>query len=64
MANRLLGVSGHGQRVRFEVKDALDLSLTGKCGTYQAIIAAMLAEHLEDPRPSLRCSLIIFQMTG
>lgn len=51
VANRLLGVSGHGQRVRFEVKDALDPSLTGKCGTYQAIIAAMLAEHLEDPRP-------------
>ena len=51
VANRLLGVSGHGDRVSFEVKDALKLSLAGKGGTYQGIIAAMLAEHLEDPRP-------------
>ena len=51
VANRLLGVSGHGRRVTFEVKDALKLDLTEKGGTYQGIIAAMLAEHLEDPRP-------------
>ena len=51
VANRLLGVSGHGHRVTFEVKDALKLDLTEKGGTYQGIIAAMLAEHLEDPRP-------------
>ena len=51
VANRLLGVSGHGDRVTFEVKDALKLELAGKGGTYQGIIAAMLAEHLEDPRP-------------
>ena len=51
VANRLLGVSGHDHRVTFEVKDALNLSLTEKPGTYQGIIAAMLAEHLEDPRP-------------
>ena len=38
-------------RVTFEVKDALNLSLTGSAGTYQGIIAAMLAEHLQDPRP-------------
>jgi SAM-dependent methyltransferase len=50
VANRLLSVSGHGDRVRFEVKDALKLSLTEKRGTYQGIMAAMLAEHLEDPR--------------
>jgi 2-polyprenyl-3-methyl-5-hydroxy-6-metoxy-1,4-benzoquinol methylase len=51
VSNRLLHVSGHGHRVTFEVKDALKLNLTDKGGTYQGIIAAMLAEHLEDPRP-------------
>ena len=51
VANRLLKVSGHGDRVTFEVKDALKLNLTERRGTYQGIIAAMLAEHLEDPRP-------------
>jgi 2-polyprenyl-3-methyl-5-hydroxy-6-metoxy-1,4-benzoquinol methylase len=51
VANRLHGVSGHGQRVSFEVKNALQLNQAGPRGTYQGIIAAMLAEHLEDPRP-------------
>ena len=51
VANRLLDVSGHADRVHFEVKDALKLNLTDGPGTYQGIIAAMLAEHLEDPRP-------------
>ena len=51
IANRLLKVSGHGDRVKFEVKDALKLGATGSGGNYQGIIAAMLAEHLEDPRP-------------
>jgi 2-polyprenyl-3-methyl-5-hydroxy-6-metoxy-1,4-benzoquinol methylase len=51
VANRLLKVSGHGHRVAFEVKDALNLSLNEERGSYQGIIAAMLAEHLEDPRP-------------
>ena len=51
VAKRLLGVSGHGKRVTFEVKDALNLKLAEKPRTYQGIIAAMLAEHLEDPRP-------------
>jgi 2-polyprenyl-3-methyl-5-hydroxy-6-metoxy-1,4-benzoquinol methylase len=51
VANRLLGVSGHGQRVTFEVKDALRFDSAEKGETYQGIIAAMLAEHLEDPRP-------------
>jgi 2-polyprenyl-3-methyl-5-hydroxy-6-metoxy-1,4-benzoquinol methylase len=51
VANRLLGVSGHGHRATFEVKDALKLNLAEKGGTYQGIIAAMLAEHLEDPHP-------------
>jgi 2-polyprenyl-3-methyl-5-hydroxy-6-metoxy-1,4-benzoquinol methylase len=51
VAKRLLGVSGHGSRVSFEVKDALSLELAGKGRSYQGIIAAMVAEHLEDPRP-------------
>jgi len=54
VSQRLLGVSGHDQRVGFEVKDALKLDLNEKGGTYQGIIAAMLAEHLEDPRPLFR----------
>jgi 2-polyprenyl-3-methyl-5-hydroxy-6-metoxy-1,4-benzoquinol methylase len=51
VANRLLGVSGHDRRVTFGVKNALELNLTESRGTYKGIIAAMLAEHLEDPRP-------------
>jgi len=54
VANRLLAVSGHGPRVAFEVKDVLELHSTEDCGSYQGIIAAMLAEHLEDPRPLFR----------
>jgi SAM-dependent methyltransferase len=50
VANRLLEVSGHGHRVSFQVKDALKLDQEER-GAYQGIIAAMLAEHLEDPRP-------------
>jgi SAM-dependent methyltransferase len=51
IAQRLLGVSGHNARVRFEVKDALKLDANAPGPVYQGIIAAMLAEHLEDPRP-------------
>ena len=51
VANRLRGVSGHHKRVTFEITNALDLKQAGNPGTYQGIIAAMLAEHLEDPRP-------------
>lgn len=51
ISKRLLGVSGHANHVNFEVKDALDLKQSGSPGTYQGIIAAMLAEHLQDPRP-------------
>ncbi|MGD0222960.1 MAG: class I SAM-dependent methyltransferase [Terriglobia bacterium] len=51
VANRLLDVSGHGHHVTFEVKDALNLKLTENRGAYQGIIAAMLAEHLQNPRP-------------
>jgi 2-polyprenyl-3-methyl-5-hydroxy-6-metoxy-1,4-benzoquinol methylase len=51
VANRLLAVSGHARRVRFEVKDALAVEQGSAGGEYQGIIAAMLAEHLEDPKP-------------
>ena len=51
VSNRLRGVSGNQDRVTFEVKNALKLELGDSGRTYQGIIAAMLAEHLEDPRP-------------
>jgi len=51
VSNRLRDVSGNEHRVTFEVKNALKLDLGESRGTYQGIIAAMLAEHLEDPRP-------------
>jgi 2-polyprenyl-3-methyl-5-hydroxy-6-metoxy-1,4-benzoquinol methylase len=51
IARRLLNVSGHAARVSFEVKDALTLEASSDGGSYQGIIAAMLAEHLQDPRP-------------
>ncbi len=51
VSHRLLDVSGHRGRVNFAVKDVLDLETSGEPGTYQGIIAAMLAEHLQDPRP-------------
>jgi len=51
VSNRLHDVSGLGDRVSFEVKDALNLNLAEERGSYQGIIAAMLAEHLQDPRP-------------
>jgi 2-polyprenyl-3-methyl-5-hydroxy-6-metoxy-1,4-benzoquinol methylase len=54
VANRLLAVSGHAHRVTFEVKDALAMERDGAGEEYQGIIAAMLAEHLEDPRLLLR----------
>jgi 2-polyprenyl-3-methyl-5-hydroxy-6-metoxy-1,4-benzoquinol methylase len=51
VANRLLAVSGHHHRVRFEIKDALDIGPGSTDGQYRGIIVAMLAEHLQDPRP-------------
>jgi 2-polyprenyl-3-methyl-5-hydroxy-6-metoxy-1,4-benzoquinol methylase len=54
VANRLLAVSGHADRVSFAVKDALrtdGASSNGSKGKYQGIISAMLAEHLSDPAP-------------
>ncbi len=54
VANRLLDVSGHSHRVAFAIKDALTVDGRGEGGQYQGIIAAMLAEHLEDPRRLFR----------
>jgi 2-polyprenyl-3-methyl-5-hydroxy-6-metoxy-1,4-benzoquinol methylase len=51
VANRLLAVAEHGNRVKFTVKDALKTNGTGGSGKYQGIISAMLAEHLTDPKP-------------
>lgn len=51
VANRLLGVSGHGARVKFAVKDALQTNGHDTDTKYQGIISAMLAEHLCDPKP-------------
>lgn len=53
VANRLSEVSGHGDRVKFRVKDALETNGDGAC-QYQGVISAMLAEHLPDPRPLFR----------
>jgi len=54
VANRLLDASGHAERVSFEVRNALEIEPGKASGEYQGIIAAMLAEHLEDPRPLFR----------
>jgi SAM-dependent methyltransferase len=49
VANRLLGVSGHTDRVRFAVEDALNgMGGEARC---QGLISGMLAEHLSDPKP-------------
>jgi SAM-dependent methyltransferase len=51
IANRLLAVSGHADRVRFSVKDALRVDSLSLDGKRQGIISGMLAEHLWDPKP-------------
>jgi hypothetical protein len=51
VANRLLAVSGHADRVRFAVKDALKTNDPGTDRKCQGVISGMLAEHLSDPKP-------------
>jgi 2-polyprenyl-3-methyl-5-hydroxy-6-metoxy-1,4-benzoquinol methylase len=51
VANRMLEASGHAGRVKFAVRDVLAMKGEDTGGQYEGIIAAMLAEHLEDPRP-------------
>ncbi len=50
IANRMLNASEHVNRVTFSVKNALEVEQWSDGKKYQGIIAAMLAEHLEDPR--------------
>ena len=54
VANRLLAVSGHSDRVSFSVSDALSVDKSSGVQRHQGIISAMLAEHLPDPAPLLR----------
>ena len=51
VANRLLAASGLAGRVRFAVKDALEVEDAGSNQKYEGIISAMLTEHLPDPQP-------------
>lgn len=51
VANRLLAVSGHGDRVHFLVKDALESDEVGRNEKCQGVISGMFAEHLSDPKP-------------
>jgi len=51
VANRLLGVSGHADRVKFVVRDALQIDNGVQKEKYGGIISAMLAEHLPEPVP-------------
>jgi SAM-dependent methyltransferase len=51
VANRLLAVSGHAGRVRFEVRDALKIDSQNDEERYKGVISGMLAEHLLDPKP-------------
>jgi 2-polyprenyl-3-methyl-5-hydroxy-6-metoxy-1,4-benzoquinol methylase len=54
IAHKLRAASGHGPRVHVAVQDATLLpQSTDGPGTYQGIILAMLAEHLEDPESLL-----------
>jgi 2-polyprenyl-3-methyl-5-hydroxy-6-metoxy-1,4-benzoquinol methylase len=49
-ADRLRRISGHADRVKFEVRDALDVGQADGGRQYQGIVASHLIEHLEDPR--------------
>lgn len=51
VAKRLLAVSGHAGRVSFSVRDAIQAGNPRQDEPYDAIISAMLAEHLPSPRP-------------
>lgn len=51
VANRLLAVSGHADRVKFTVKDALKTDAPTNGDRCHGVMSAMLAEHLIDPEP-------------
>jgi 2-polyprenyl-3-methyl-5-hydroxy-6-metoxy-1,4-benzoquinol methylase len=54
VANRLCVASGHTNRVRFGVADALQADELERAHGYRGIISAMLAEHLPTPAPLFR----------
>jgi 2-polyprenyl-3-methyl-5-hydroxy-6-metoxy-1,4-benzoquinol methylase len=49
IATRLANASGLADRAHFQVQDVLDLQAAGAPGQFDGVVAAMLAEHLEDP---------------
>lgn len=51
IARKLAETSGYASRAHFEVKDVLTLDDARTGQSYQGVMAAMLAEHLADPRP-------------
>ena len=54
VAERLLQVSGLGDRVQFKVQDAIGPDSTRDSGPFDGIVAAMLAEHLPSPTPLMQ----------
>jgi 2-polyprenyl-3-methyl-5-hydroxy-6-metoxy-1,4-benzoquinol methylase len=50
IAERLRAVSGHASNSTLKVMDALDLQQAGEAGRYTGVLAAMLAEHLQEPQ--------------
>jgi hypothetical protein len=51
VSDRLLAVSGHADRVKFSVRDAIKGQSADAPRRYDGIISAMLAEHLTTPKP-------------
>ncbi len=54
VANKLLAVSGHADRVSFLVNDALKTDKPVNGDRHNGVLSAMLAEHLVDPKPLFR----------
>lgn len=54
IARKLLAATGLEKRVSQKVQDVLDIDNQSGGGEYQGIIAAMLAEHLEEPQRLFR----------
>ncbi len=54
IAERLQSASGHAGSSTLRVMDALDLQQAGTPGRYMGVLAAMLAEHLQEPRRLFR----------
>lgn len=54
IAERLRAASGHAANSTLKVMDALDLQQAGEPGRYAGVLAAMLAEHLHEPKRLFR----------